>query len=120
MHRYQELKVWQLARKTATEIYLLSKEFPREDAFGLTQQIRKCAISIASNIAEGAGRNSKNEFKHFLSVAQGSSYELETQFLIASDLDLIPLERIEPILAQINQIQKMNSSLQKSLSPKEA
>jgi four helix bundle protein len=82
----------------------------------LSSQIKRCAVSIASNIAEGAGRNSNKEFKHFLGIANGSSYELHTQLILTYELNLIEKNRIEELLNLITEIQKMNYSFQKSLS----
>jgi four helix bundle protein len=82
----------------------------------LTSQIRRCVVSIPSNIAEGAGRNSKNEFKHFLSIAFGSSYELETQLILANRFNYILKEKLEEGLAKLEEVQRMITGLQKSLS----
>ena len=79
MHNYKELKVWQKAVQLSTAVYSLCSELPAEEKYGLKSQMQRCSVSIASNIAEGAGRNSNKEFKYFLSIANGSCYELETQ-----------------------------------------
>ena len=89
MHNFQELKIWQKAMDVAESTYLISAEFPKEEKFGLTSQIRRSAVSIPSNIAEGAGRNTDGEFKNFLGIASGSSNELYTQLVLAKRLGLI-------------------------------
>ncbi len=89
MHKLIELKIWQKAIDVTAEIYKATASFPKTELYGLTSQIRRSAVSIASNIAEGAGRNTNNDFKHFLSIANGSSYELQTQIVIARKLELI-------------------------------
>ena len=96
-------------------VYHLVKELPEDEKFGLTSQIKRCSISVPSNIAEGAGRNSKNEFRHFLSIANGSTSELEMQLLLLGRLNLVNEDRIKPILQMCSEIKKMNYSLQKSL-----
>ncbi len=99
----------------ATEVYKLTANFPKEEKYGLTSQIRRSAISVPSNIAEGAGRNSDKEFIYFLGVSNGSSYELQTQLVISRNLDLVDA-RVDQLLDEIDQIQKMNYSLQKKLT----
>jgi four helix bundle protein len=116
MHKFKDLKVWQKAVDLATLTYQTTKRFPGEERYGLTSQINLSVISIASNIAEGAGRNSKKEFLNFLSIAAGSSYELETQVLIAYNLKYLPKENLDPLVLSIEEIQKMIYALQKSLS----
>ena len=115
MNNYKELKVWQKSVDLAVKINDATKNFPREEVYGLTSQIRRCAVSIASNIAEGAGRNSKKDFNNFLGISIGSSCELETQLIIAQRINLIDKTDLESIQQEINEIQKMNWSLKKSL-----
>ena len=85
---YQDLEVWQRAMDIAAELYRLTKAFPRQEQFGLTSQIRRAASSIPANIAEGWGRQSTGEFRHFLRIAQGSLRELETHLLLSQRVDL--------------------------------
>ena len=99
MHNYKQLTVWQNSVELCVLIYQITKEFPVEEKFGLTSQIRRAAISVASNIAEGAGRNSDGEFVQFLGIAAGSLNELETQIIIANQLDFIT-ENIENNITQ--------------------
>jgi four helix bundle protein len=105
MHKYKELKVWQKAVELTKLIYELTKDFPTEEKFGLTNQIRRASVSIPSNIAEGAGRNSDKEFVQFLAIAAGSSYEVETQLIIAIELNYT--NNIENVFRLIEEIQKM-------------
>jgi four helix bundle protein len=83
---FKELIVWQKAYKLVLEIYKFTSTFPKDETYGLTQQIRRAAISIPSNIAEGYGRKHKTDYHRFLSMAYGSLLELETQYLLAKDL----------------------------------
>lgn len=116
MHNLKELKIWNKSIELATEIYKVTSTFPKEETYGLTSQIRRSAVSIPSNIAEGAGRNSKGEFKQFLGIANGSAYELQSQILISSNLNLIDTEITTKILNKIEEIQKMNYKLQINLN----
>ncbi len=115
MHKIEDLKIWQKSMELTKSVYKICTELPSDERFGLISQIKRCAVSIPSNIAEGAGRNSKKEFAHFLSIASGSSYELQTQLLLSMELKLISEEKIKPILENIIEIQKMNYGFQKSL-----
>lgn len=99
----------------AKEVYKLTSALPKDEKFGISSQIKRCAISIPSNIAEGAGRNSNKEFKHFLSIANGSAYELQTQLLLIRDLELISEEDITTLIELCIEIQKMNYSFQQKL-----
>jgi four helix bundle protein len=83
---YRDLVVWQKAMELVTEIYKATERFPKEEIYGLTSQLRRAAISVPSNIAEGQGRLTKKEFHHFLGYARGSLLEMETQLLIAQNL----------------------------------
>ena len=117
MHNFQELKIWQKAMDIAESTYLISAEFPKEEKFGLTSQIRRSAVSIPSNIAEGAGRNTDGEFKNFLGIASGSSNELYTQLILEQRLGLISEdEQLSNILKELEEVQKMNYTLIKKFS----
>ena len=85
MVSYTELEVWIEARKSVNEIYVISKEFPKEEIYGPTNQMRRCAVSVPSNIAEGCGRKTSKDTQYFLHVSRGSLYELETQLYVSSD-----------------------------------
>ena len=115
MHNLEQLKVWQLAMDIAKEIYVLTNEFPSEEKFGLTSQIRRAAVSIASNIAEGAGRYSDKEFAHFLSIASGSSFEVRTQLLIAASLNYITKEKVDPLVKRLSELEKMIFGFRRTL-----
>ncbi|MEO6347557.1 MAG: four helix bundle protein [Aquaticitalea sp.] len=111
MHNFQELKIWQKAMDITVDVYKLSATFPKAEIYGLTSQIRRSAISIPSNIAEGAGRNTNGEFKNFLGIASGSSNELLTQLILSYRLDLVNTEKVKPIIESLTEVQKINYSL---------
>ena len=115
MHKFKELLVWQKAVDLAVDIYKVTRTFPGEEKFGLVSQINKCGISIPSNIAEGAGRNTDGEFNHFLGISTGSSFELETQLIIAQRLGYIEKETLDTSVKKINDVQNMTFGLQKSI-----
>jgi four helix bundle protein len=116
MNKFKELAVWQKSIDLAEFVYKLTADFPIEERFGLQSQIKRCVVSIASNIGEGAGRNSKNEFRHFLSISLGSSYELETQLILASRFNYINKESLEVVVEKLIEVQKMIIGLSKSLN----
>ena len=111
MHNFQNLKIWQKAMDVAEMTYRVSSEFPTEERYGLTSQIRRSAVSIPSNIAEGAGRNTDGEFRNFLGIASGSSNELVTQLILSHRLNLIAEEKITSLLEDLIEVQKMNYTL---------
>lgn len=115
MHNYKELKVWQMAIELAEAVYKLTTDFPSEEKFGLTSQLRRAAVSVSSNIAEGAGRNTKGEFNQMLGIAYGSLCEVETQLIIANKLELLNNRIFEVLTNDIEVLQKMLFSLKKSL-----
>jgi four helix bundle protein len=115
MHRYQDLNVWKKSMDLVKEVYFLTDNFPQNEQFGLTSQIRRCAVSIPSNIAEGAGRNSKKEFNQFLGIATGSLFELETQLLISSRVGYSKETEITTLIDLISEIHKMLIGLKKTL-----
>jgi four helix bundle protein len=97
-------------------IYVLTRPFPKEEIFGLTNQMRRAAVSIPSNIAEGCGRGTDKQTAQFLNIAQGSSAELEAQVMLAQDLGFINLEQQEKIISDINEIQKMMRAFKAKLN----
>ncbi len=115
MHKYKELKVWQKAIELVTEIYRLTGKFPDKERFGLVSQINRASVSIPSNIAEGAGRNSNKEFLYFISIAHASSYETETQLIISNNLNYITSDELDMLTEKINEWQKMSYSFQLKL-----
>jgi len=106
-HNFKELKVWQKTRVLIKKIYEVSAKLPSREKYGLSSQIQRAAVSIASNIAEGSGRGSDKEFIYFLNIARASSFELETQVILLNDLDYINTSEVEEILNSIEEIQKM-------------
>ncbi|CAE6519236.1 Four helix bundle protein [Nitrosomonas nitrosa] len=112
---YRELIIWQKAMDLVELIYQVTKNFPKEELYGLTSQIRRAAVSIPSNIAEGQARQSTSEFRNFLSIAQGSRAEVETQLMIAQRLDYLPQQKAEQILNLSEEIKRMIYSLTSKL-----
>ncbi|WP_445713946.1 four helix bundle protein [Flavobacterium sp.] len=115
MHNFEKLKIWQKAMDVAVEVYKVSLLLPVDEKFNLIHQIKKCAVSIPSNIAEGSGRNSNKEFIQFLGIANGSTFELITQLILAKRLSLVSEEIIQLIINQLVEISNMSFSFQKSL-----
>ena len=103
--------------EVAKDIYSIVKKLPREELFALSDQMRRCAVSIPSNIAEGHERSSSPEFTKFLSYAQGSRAELETQLLLCIDIDYLKEDEVNPVLYKLHEIGKMINSLTKSIQP---
>lgn len=114
MH-YKDLNVWKKATALAVQVYRVTASFPKEEIYGLTQQIRRAAISIPSNIAEGAARDSTREFLRFNSIAQGSLAELETQLEIAHQLNFLPDITLTALAKECGDIGKMLNGLRKKL-----
>lgn len=118
MHNFKELKVWKEAMKLSKIVYSTTRAFPDQERYVLTSQMMRCAISIPSNIAEGCGRKSAKETHQFLSIALGSSFELETQLILSKDFNYIDNPTFISINSQIGTVQKMLVGLQKSLIAK--
>lgn len=116
MHNFKELTVWQKSVDLAVATYKITRLFPTEERYSLTQQINRSAVSIASNIAEGAGRNNPKEFNNFLGIAAGSCCELETQFVIAQRIGIINSNDFAVVNANLNSVQKMIFRLQQSIN----
>lgn len=104
---YKDLIVWQKAIELVKLIYLVTASFPKSEIFGLTSQMRRCSVSIASNIAEGSKRRTKKDFNQFLLIAYGSGAELETQLLISTELKFINDKDICPASNTLEEIMKM-------------
>lgn len=111
MQDFTKLKVWQKAHSFTINLYKITSNFPSEEKYGLTNQIRRASVSIESNIAEGCGRNTNKDFSRFLDIAQGSVYEVRTQLFIARDLQYITLEIFELLDNKIVEVSKMLNSL---------
>ncbi|MBE2266486.1 MAG: four helix bundle protein [Flavobacteriales bacterium] len=112
---YQDLIVWQKSMDLVESIYQITWSFPKEEIFGLTSQMRRAAVSIPSNIAEGQSRNSNGEFRQFLGIAQGSLSELETQLMISQRLKLISSEQMQIPIQLCQEVGKMLNGLKSSL-----
>jgi four helix bundle protein len=112
---YKDLIVWQKSMDLVV-VYHVTKGFPREELYGLTNQLRRAAVSIPSNIAEGQARNSTAEFKNFLSIARGSLAEVETQLIIAERLNYLGSEKLREIQAVQIEVNKMTNALMNKLA----
>jgi four helix bundle protein len=113
--RFEKLEVWQEARAINQVIYRLARKFPRREMFAMTSQIRRAAISISSNIAEGSGRNSDKDFAHFLEQAYGSLMETASIFFLALDENYVTETDLEPLLERLEMLAKRIASLNRSL-----
>jgi four helix bundle protein len=114
-HNYRELEVWKRSRELVKEIYKLVAQFPASELYGLSQQMRRSAISVPSNIAEGSAYCSEKNFGRHLSISLGSLYELETQVLLGVDLKLISEKHAEPLAEQIIVLQRMVAKLRQKI-----
>ena len=112
---YKDLNIWQRSIKVVEEIYKITKNFPKEEIYGLTSQLRRSAVSIPSNIAEGFARLSNKEYKQFLFISLGSCSELSTQIIIALRLEYLRSKEADQLLNEIDEISKMTMSLIKKL-----
>ena len=115
MHQFKELEIWKRSRLFCSEIYQITSSFPSDEKFGLTNQLRRAAVSIPSNIAEGSSRNSNKDFSRFLEIAIGSAYEIETQVLIAFDLGFVSTDECEKSVNELAEIIKMISRFRSTL-----
>ena len=115
MNKYKQLLVWQKSMDLCVFVYSLIEKFPNSERFGLISQISRCSVSIPSNIAEGAGRNSKKEFIQFLGISTGSLFELETQITLAARLDMIDSDNLKKVEEEVESIRKLIYGLKKSL-----
>jgi len=115
---YKELNIWQKSYKLCLHIYKVTKRFPKDEMYGLTSQIRRSAVSIPSNIAEGYGRKTTLEYVRFLYISYGSVCELETQTMISCDLGYVGKERLQELRQEIGDIKRMLKAMIKSLENK--
>ena len=113
---FRDLKVWNLAIDMTTLVYAVTAEFPKSEMYGLSSQMRRAAVSVASNIAEGSARGTRKDFRQFVSIARGSNCELQTQLLIATRLGFAQGQGIEEIEVASHEIGQMLSGLSKYLS----
>jgi len=116
MHNFKQLAIWKRPMQLAQEVYRITSDFPEEEKFGLISQMRRSAVSIISNIAEGAGRNTDKSFSNFLAISLGSQYELETQLLLSANMNFVFREMADDVLEELNELQKMTSALGLKLS----
>ncbi len=118
INSYKELKVWQSAIELAVNCYKATEEFPKGELYGLTAQMRRAAVSIAANIAEGHGRESTGNFIQFLRVSQGSLKEFETHLIIANRVGILSAEQFAKLTHQSDEIGRMTRALIRSLQDK--
>jgi four helix bundle protein len=116
LKNFKELKVWQKAYQLCLEVYRVTRKFPKEEIYGLTSQVRRSAVSIPSNIAEGYGRKTTREYIQSLYIAYGSNCELETQILLSGDLGFIGKEDLLGLQKEIGDVERMLKGLINSLS----
>lgn len=115
MQDFRQLKIWQRSHELTLSVYRASAEFPREERYGLTSQIRRSSASIPTNIAEGAGRGSNPDFLRFLDIAFASACELEYQLLLAHDLDLLDGKRYESLTRETTEVKRMMTKFMQSV-----
>jgi four helix bundle protein len=115
MHRFKDLEIWKRSRKFCSDIYQITSKFPDAEKFGLTNQLRRASVSIPSNISEGSSRHSNKDFSRFLQIAIGSAYEIETQLLIAFDLNFISKKELDKLIIDLEAIIKMTSKFKSTL-----
>lgn len=115
INSYKDLTVWQKSFELTRLVYLLAKQLPRDEQYGLVSQMQRCAVSIPSNIAEGNQRNNLREYRQFIGISKGSAAELETQLLLCDSIYKLGVDRE---LAILNEVQKMLGALSRSLAPK--
>lgn len=114
VNSYKDLTVWQKSFELSKNIYALTSQLPKDEQFGLSSQMRRCAVSVPSNIAEGQQRNNIREYRQFLGVGKGSVAELETQLLLTQEIYGLDIEQE---LALLHEVQKMLSSMVRKLEP---
>jgi len=115
MKDFKKLKVWQKAHRLTLDVYQASANFPREELYGLTSQIRRSCLSIPSNIAEGCGRGSDTDFARFLQISMGSSSEVEYLLILSRDLQILTSDVYETLSDEVIQVKRMLTSLIKTL-----
>ena len=114
-HNFKKLGIWIRSKDLVVEIYKLSQHFPKSEQFGLTSQMRRCAVSVPSNISEGCGRGTPKQFKHFINISIGSICELETQMYIAHELGYCGKEILDKVTDEIMEVRKMMIGFQRKL-----
>jgi four helix bundle protein len=111
MRDFRDLKIWKASMTLAVDVYKTTSILPREEEYGLKSQIRRASISIPSNISEGCSRKSQREFGHFLQISLGSAFEIETDLLLARNLNLISSDQLNFLLPRLHELQKQINSL---------
>ncbi len=106
-HDFKKMRIWQDSMEITKGVYKLTSGFPKNEQYGLIQQMRKAAVSIPSNIAEGCGRGSDPQLAHFLDIAQGSAFELETQLYLANELNFLGTDEMNILVTKLTTLQKM-------------
>ena len=106
-HKYRDLLIWKKSIEVAKDVYLLFSFFPKDEKFGLIDRLRRSFVSISSDISDGAGRNSKNEFNHFLGIVNGSANEVISQLYLSVELNILKNNDMEPIIGKFEEVQKM-------------
>ena len=113
---HRDLDVWKKSIDLVTLIYKYTADYPKDEMYGLTSQIRRCAVSIPSNIAEGSARTTRKDFSHFLAIALGSVAELETQLIISKNLNYLPETVLNELMPELISIRRMTLGLRKSIN----
>ena len=113
---HRDLDVWKKSIDLVTLIYKYTAEYPKDEVYGLTSQIRRCAVSIPSNIAEGSARTTRKDFSHFLAIALGSVAELETQLIISRNLNFLSEAVLDELISELISIRRMTLGLRKSIN----
>ncbi len=111
MRNFRSLDIWKRAIALSRDVYLLTKNFPESEKYGLSTQIRRAVVSIASNIAEGSARSSQTDFARYLEIALGSAFEVETQLEIAKIAGMVPQNEIDTAIAELHILQKQINQL---------
>ena len=114
-HSYQDLRVWQKSIDFITDIYKVTKSFPSSELYGLVTQLRRAAVSVSSNIAEGQGRTTKRDFHRFLGQSRGSLLEIETQLVVSTNLGYISAEERQRLMSDVGVLKAMLNGLMESL-----
>lgn len=114
-HNFKKLSIWKKSFELSKSIYRSTEKFPKAEKLGLTSQLRRSAVSIPSNIAEGCGRGTNKQLIYFLNVARGSACELETQILLAGELSLMERKIVTQIAAEVDEVRRMISGFIKSV-----
>lgn len=117
MNRFKNLDIWKDAITLAKNVHVLTATLPKEETYGLKSQLRRAAVSVASNIAEGAGRNSNGEFNQFLGIAIGSAFEVDTQLIIGLELGYFSKDAVAALTKDIESIANRTYKLQQTLKP---